>query len=130
MKNTLTVLAASIIITSCASATKPEGLDSLTKIRFGEPIPEDQNYILYFEAGQEIPMTTVIDGDLINNGINQKSTVTLKKSIYTYKQWVSLDGTNWIEDDKLLDLLIEVKLPGYHNPNPGLIHLKLDEKKQ
>lgn len=130
MKALITTAICVAILSACATAPKPAELDHLAKIRFGEKIPDNQDYILYFEAGQEIPLTTLIDGDLIEQGVNQRTTVKLKKSIYAYKEWASFDGSNWIRGDKFMDLSLTLEIPGYDNPNPGLIHLKLDEKKQ
>lgn len=130
MKTIITAIMLTSVLAACATSPTPGELDSLATIRFGDQIPENQDYILYFEAGQQIPVATVIDGNLIESGVDQSNTVKLKKSIYAYKGWASFDGINWIEGDELMDLFIKVKLPGYHNPNPGLIHLTLDEKKQ
>lgn len=129
MKNLFTALIFAAIITGCASTPKPAELDNLEKIRFGEQIPQDQDYILVFAAGQEIPLITLVDGDLIEKGVEQRSTVTLKKSIFAYKEWASFDGINWVAGDKIMELMMTLELPGYDNPKPALIHLKLDEKK-
>lgn len=130
MKTIFTALICVTILSACATAPKPTELDNLAKIRFGEEIPENQDYILYFEAGQKVPMTILIDGDLIDQGVDQQATVTLNKAIYAYKEWASFDGINWIRGDKFMDLSLTLTLPGYDNPNPGVMHLKLDEKKQ
>lgn len=116
-------------LTACASVPKPGELDNLARVHFGEKVPANQDYVLVFDAGQKIPLSIQIDGGLIARGLDERDTVTLKKTIYTYKKWASFDGYNWIDARKLINLSLKVKFPGYKNPNPGLIHIKLEEKK-
>ena len=130
MKTIVTAFIVVILLSACASLPKPGELARLDKVRFGEKIPENKDFILYFEAGQEIPLTVLVDGNLFEKTADQRMSVVLKKTIYAYKEWTSFDGIHWVKGNNFLDLNLVVKIPGYHYPKPGLIHLTLDEKKQ
>lgn len=90
MKTILTTVIVTILLSACATAPQPDELAGLTKVRFGEKLPENQDYIVYFEAGQEVPLNLLVDGDLIDKTVDYDTTVTLKKPIYAYKQWGQL----------------------------------------
>ena len=128
MKSTLSMLLPCAMLASCAGAPVPGELDHLPTVRFGEPIPAGKDHILLFEKGGDIPLNLIIDGGLIEQGIELQHSVTLNKSIYAYKGWVSFDGQNWRKRDELLELRMQLRIPGYFNPNPGLIHLEVNQE--
>jgi len=128
MKTRLIPLLLMASLVACTSLPRPDELGNLKQIHYGESIPENLDYILVFDAGTDIPLHIQIDGSLIEKGLDEHSSVTLKKTVYTYKKWASLDGIHWFKGSDLVAIGLDLKVPGYKFPHPGQIHLKVDEK--
>jgi len=109
------------------TATKPD-FNQLPVVKFGDPIPKDQNYILYFPADTPIATHVSIEGNLLQQSVKDELSVKLNKDIYAYKQWVSYDKQHWSNSRDVMDVRAIVKIPGTHHPHPGIIQVIVSEK--
>ena len=128
----LPFLGAALIIafSGCATLQKPtnETLSSLPVITYGDQVPAGKDYILYFPAGRPIKTFVSIKGTAFAQEAEDTLEVTLKKDIYTYQRWISYDKNKWIYGSDAIDFKLEIKVPGYKHPKPGIIAVKMDDK--
>ncbi len=111
-----------------AAAAPPsyKELANLPVIRFGDPVPENKDYILLFSAGQTVTIAVSIDGTLFDKTVNTELMVTPAKDIMVYRDWASLDGYKWIPRNELIKSDVQVKVPGYNHPHPGILKVRMD----
>lgn len=130
MTKTLTTLSAAALLLAagCASVPSPETLRDLPVVRFGEPIPSGHDYVLFFPSEMPISLTTSVKGTIFAKEAEQQIHVTLRRGIYTYKNWVSYDRVNWRVGQEAIKGAIEVKLPGYDHPETGWVKIRMDER--
>lgn len=131
MKRIAMLAAMVLTISGCASMPdlSPEDLARLPMVTFGEPVPKDKAYVLYFPAGKPISSTVSVSGNLFERDASQNITVALRKDIYAYKDWISFDRKTWLNGRKALETKLSIQLPGYAHPEPGFIRIEMDEKK-
>jgi hypothetical protein len=111
------------------AAAAPPSYNELAKlpvIRFGEPVPENKDYILLFSAGQTVTIALSIDGSLFDKTVNTELMVTPSRDIMVYREWASLDGYKWIPRGELIKSDVMVKVPGYNHPHPGILKVRMD----
>jgi len=130
MKNICIMVLMLAAMTGCATWQPPEEdkLRALPLVRFGETIPVGTDYILYFPAGQPIPIQVLIDGNVFERGAQDTLNVALRRDIYAYKAWVSYDQKSWIRGKDAFTFKVGIKLPGYDNPKPGTVEIRMDAK--
>jgi hypothetical protein len=132
MKNILVSLTIATLVGlgGCASLQRPttESLSAIPVVQFGETVPANGDFILYFPAGKLIPVVVTIKGSALSQEAENTLNVTLKKDIYAYKQWVSFDRNTWQRGNDALGFNVEIKIPGPEHPKPGLIKLQVDLK--
>ncbi len=128
----LLFLGVALIITSsgCATLQKPtnETLASLPIITYGDQIPVGKDYILHFPAGKPILTSVSIKGTVFAQEAEDTLEVILKKDIYAYQRWISYDNNTWIDGDDAIDFMLEIKIPGYKHPKPGIIAVQMNNK--
>ncbi len=128
----LLLLGVALIITSsgCATLQKPtnETFASLPIIKYFDQVPAGKDYILHFPAGKPISTSVSIKGTVFAQEAEDILEVTLKKDIYAYQRWISYDKNNWIDGDDAIDFKLEIKIPGYKHPKPGIIAVQMDNK--
>ena len=128
----LLLLGLALIITSfgCATMRKPtsETLTSLPIVTYGDQVPVGKDYILHFPAGESISTFVSIKGTAFAQEAEDTLEVTLKKDIYTYQRWISYDNKHWIDGDDAIDLKVEIRVPGYKHPKPGIIAVQMNNK--
>jgi len=116
------------VFSGCAMPPSKTELIGLPVIEFGEAVPTNGDFILYFPAGQKIPTNVAIEGDIFQQSANGVVTVKLKRDIYSYKEWLSYDKQNWLKGRDALGVTLDIKIPGYHYPKPGHVKINLSEK--
>ncbi len=128
--HTILLSALTLGLTGCASMSPPDStkLSSLPVVHFGQPVPEDGDYVLLFPAGVAIDTPVTFKGDLFEQTVREVVSVKPVKDIYVHKLWVSYDGKNWMDAAKSIDLDINVVLPGYNHPKPGFVLLEMNTK--
>ena len=128
--SSLIVIIALIAFSGCATLQKPsqQMLTNFPVITFGEFVPPDTDFILYFPAGKTIPTTVSIVGNLFEETAEEVLNVTLRDDIYAYKEWISFDRKTWAKGEDVLDTNLEIKIPGYEYPKPGFMKLQMDWK--
>lgn len=114
MKNTLSLSAIVLSLSACASLTPPtaEEAAALPTIRFGQTAPEGKDYVLLYPAGVPLPIDMSITGNVFEKDEQTTLNPRLKKDIYVYKHWASLDGRNWFKGNELIGGNIRFRLPG------------------
>jgi len=131
MKKTwMLVFSTVVLATGCTTWQKPpeQALQALPLVKFGEPVPADQDFILYFPAGQPIPTQILIDGNIFQQPAHDTLAVALRQDLYVHKQWISYDRKSWVKGRNAFDFKIALKLPGYDNPKPGLVEINMNAK--
>jgi len=118
-----------IFLNGCTTAPSKTTLAALPVIEFGETAPANGNFILYFPAGKDIPTNIGIEGDIFQQDQHHVLKVKLNRDIYSYKNWLSYDNKNWLYGQDVLDMKLEIKIPGHDHPKPGYINIGLSEKK-
>jgi len=119
-----------MVFSGCAMSPSKNELAGLPVVEFGEAVPSNGEYILYFPAGQAIPTNVAIEGDIFQQSAYEVVTVKLKRDIYSYKEWLSYDKQNWLYGRDVLGVKLDIKIPGYHYPKPGHVKINLSEKKK
>jgi hypothetical protein len=114
----------------CSMTPSKPDFDQLPVVTFGEPIPKDKDYILYFPANAPISTNVSIEGNLLQKPAKDELTVKLNKDIYTYKNWVSFDKQNWVISRDVINVRAVVKIPGTRHPKPGVIQVSINEKQK
>ncbi len=127
MKRLIPICLAGLIVAGCATLAPPAGetLNRLPVVRFGDAVPAGE-FILHFPAGQPIPVSVAVGGNLFTQDVNNSFSVALKQDVYAYKEWASLDRVNWVRGDKLVDFKFVLKVPGHRHPKPGLIKIDMN----
>ena len=67
-------------------------------------------------------------GTIFAKEAEQRLSVTLRRGIYAYKNWVSYDRVTWRVGQEAIKGDVQVKLPGYDHPEPGWVKIRLDER--
>ncbi|MDD2686715.1 MAG: hypothetical protein PHY62_11185 [Gallionella sp.] len=98
------------------------------QIRFGQPRPEGDNYVLHYPAGTPLPVSTVVDGDLFEQAGQSTLHVTLKRDIYMYREFASFDGKNWQPARSLIATNLELQIPQKNGSNAGYLHIEMKQK--
>lgn len=124
------LILAFLSMSACAQLPTEHELAQFPIINFGEPVPQEKPYILHFAAGKPIPTEVLINGSLIDKIGKETIVVTLNHDIYSYKKWASLDGKHWEDARKIVEIKLDLKIPGYEHPQNGKIHLTIDRVKE
>jgi hypothetical protein len=125
---TALIVAAPLLVGGCASLPSPETLRDLPVVRFGDPVPAGRDYILFFPPDTPISLTTSVTGTIFAKEAEQQLHVTLRRGIYSHKNWVSYDRVTWRVGREAIKGDVEVKLPGYDHPEPGSVKIRMDER--
>ena len=131
MKLARILIAATTCAVLAACAGLPPSAAEIAKtpqIRFGQPLPEGDNYVLLFPAGTPLPVSTVVDGNLFEHDGQATLQVTLKRDVYVFRQFVSFDGQNWQPVRKMIETNLELQIPQKDGSNAGMLHVKMDQK--
>jgi len=118
-----------LVATGCA--TQPPSADSLSRlpvVQFGETVPAGADYILFFPPDKPIPVNVAVKGSLFAREAEQRLDVTLRRGIYSYKNWVSYDRVTWRNSQDVIKSDFRVMLPSYQHPEPGVIRIQMDER--
>jgi hypothetical protein len=106
-----------------------ETLGKVPTVEFGQTAPATGDFILHFPAGKPIPITASVSGSALAQADQKTLTVTLKKDIYTYKEWVSFDRNTWQKSGDVLGFNLNIQVPSPEHPNPpGLMEMRVDLK--
>jgi len=123
------IAAICIALTACASL--PPSTAEMAKvpiIHFGQPLPDDKDYVLLFPAGTPLPVSVLVDGSMFEHNDMATLHVTLKHDVYAYRQFASFDGQNWQPARKLIETNLELQIPQKDGGNAGKLHVKMDQK--
>jgi hypothetical protein len=118
-----------LFLNGCATSPNKEKLASMPVIEFGRSVPADGNYILHFPAGRDIPTNVGIEGDLFAQPGHDVLKVRLNRDIYTHRQWVSYNNKDWFFGPDVMQMKVDIKIPGYDYPQPGHITVNLSSRK-
>lgn len=105
-------------------------LEKLPVVPYGQPVPENGEYVLHFPAGVSIETPVIFQGDLFQQASREVLIVKPARDIYLHKQWLSYDGKHWEDARKAIDLKGDVVLPSYDHPEPGYVLLEFNSVKR
>lgn len=131
MKNTLGLATLALSLAACASLVPPssEEIATLPVISYGQAAPEGKNFILHYPAGVALPVDTSVRGNLFEKDEAATLKPRLKKDIYIYRQWASLDSKKWVRSNDLVVGNIEFRLPGEKDTqSPGALGVEFNLK--
>lgn len=131
MKSTFCLTAIALSLSACASLAPPsnEEIAALPVISYGQPAPEGKNFVLRYPAGVALPVNTSVRGNLFEKDEAATLKPRLKKDIYVFRQWASLDGKNWVKGNELVGGNIEFRLPGEKDGrSPGVLGAEFNLK--
>jgi len=117
-----------LLLGGCASVSGPDTaqLEKMPVVPYGQPVPEDGNYVLHFPAGASVETPVTFQGDLFQQAAREVVSVKLARDIYLHKEWLSYDGKHWRDARSALDLKVDLVLPGYDHPEPGYLLLEIN----
>lgn len=121
----------SLVLPGCASLIRPSDaeLAQLPVVRFGDAAPAGQPYILHYPAGAPLPVEARIHGSLMEQDTRSTLQVSIRKDIYTYKQWASLDGKTWCRATDLIGGHFQFVVPGEGDSRaPGVMRAEFNLK--
>lgn len=126
--NMISILALCLAVTGCASVSGTDApeLAQLPVVKFGQPVPDDGQYILHFPAGVPIETPVTFKGNLFEQAATEVVSVKPVRDIYVHKEWMSYDKHLWVDGNQSIDLKVNVILPGYHHPQPGHVVLEMN----
>ncbi|HET7832750.1 MAG TPA: hypothetical protein VFK88_07275 [Gallionella sp.] len=121
--------AVSMVLTACAwLPPSPDEIAKVPKIRFGQQLPKDGNYVLFLPAGTPLPVSTLVDGNLFEHPSQATMHVFLKRNVYVYRQFASFDGKTWQSARNLIETHLELQVPKSDGSKAGQLHIKMDQK--
>lgn len=117
---------ASAMLTGCAGwqSAPTDTLASLPVVRVGDTPPQSGEYVVFYPAGQSIPVKLDMKGSLFEASRNLKTEAILSKDVYLYQYWASHDSKSWRPSHELLG----VDFGGGLDIQGLTVHVKLDTK--
>jgi len=128
LRSTVIIGILCLFLISCSLIAAKPDFDKLPVVTFGQPLPKDNDYILYFPANTPIGTHVSIEGNLLQQAARDDLSVQLTKDIYAYKEWVSFDKQHWMNSHDVMEIRAVIKIPGTHHPEPGIIQVTVNEK--
>lgn len=133
MKFTTSIALALIVFSfaGCSGMMPPnaQNMAQMPVVRFGDDAPTNKEFVLLYPAGVSLPVNASVSGTLMAQSDKTTMHVTLKQDVYTFKQWVSLDGKAWQRSDKVINGKFEVYVPGaIDGKNPGKLSAEFNLK--
>ena len=127
----LPLLLASASLAACSSlphgpAPTAAETSKLPLVTLGQPLPPGDAYVLYFPAGTPLPIRTVVDGSVFAKGEESTLHVVLKRGIYGYRRYASLDGKDWVPWNQMLDTQFHMHIPGKDGKDAAVLHLQMN----
>lgn len=125
-------LATMVLMTGCASIIPPstESMTQVPVVKYGEQAPDNQKFVLFYPAGTPLSVIASVKGTLFEKTDEANLEVKLKKDLYVYGDWVSLDGQHWTSKSHVVKGTFGLELPGWKKGNePGTLHAEFDEIK-
>jgi hypothetical protein len=124
-------VSACALLAAAGCATQPpsaEQLSGLPVVQFGEAVPAGVDYILFFPPDMPIPVNVAVKGSIFAREAEQRLDVTLRRGIYTYRNWVSYDRVTWRNGPEVIKSDFRIMIPSYRHPEPGVIRIQMDER--
>jgi len=112
------------IINGCASMNTPSSslIESVPVVKIGDSNDVPKDHIIFIPANTEFPIEFSVKGTVFNQDIASKVITSFKQDMYLYKYWASLDGKNWVNSHKLMN----VEPSGGFEKSGGKVEVKLD----
>ena len=112
------------LLMGCSSINTPSSslINSKPVITIGTKKTPPKDHILYIPANQNFPLVFSVNGDLFSESKTAKVMVSFKKNLYLYKSWASLNGKDWVNSHKLLNVVPS----GGFDSSGGKVEIKLN----
>lgn len=119
-------------LTACASLPPPsqETMGAMPVVTYGQLAPAGtKEFILHYPAGTRLPVEASVTGSLLEREDRATLTVALKRDVYVYKHWASLDGKTWQRGSDVASGRFAVVLPGEADGrSPGRLSAEFNQK--
>ncbi len=124
--HTLSLTLALAMLSGCAGwqSAPTDTLASLPVVRVGDTPPQSGEYVVFYPAGQSVPVKLDLKGSLFEANRNLETEAVLSKDVYLYQNWASHDGTIWRPSHELLG----VDFGGGFDIQGLTVYVKLDTK--
>lgn len=108
------VAISALALSACASLSGPsaEEISRLPVVRYGQPAPAGQNFVLHYPAGAELPINAKVAGNLFEKTDQATLIVKLKQDVFMYRDQASFDGKTWSTGHHLVSGKFWLALPG------------------
>jgi hypothetical protein len=117
-------------LSACAGfSPKADELAKVPHIEFGQPLPQGNDYALLFPASAVLPVTTSVDGNILEHDDQATIPDSLKRNVYANRQFVCFDSVDWLMYGRLRDIRLEVQIPLKDGSNECFVHVKVAEKR-
>jgi hypothetical protein len=115
-----------VAIAGCSSMNSPSSslIDTVPVVKVGETDNVPKEHIVFIPANREFPIEVSVKGSVLNHDVLSKVMTSFKQDMYLYKYWASLDGKNWINSHKL----INVEFSGGFGISGGKVEVKLNQE--
>lgn len=107
MKYFLSLFALFFIGCSAINPVPTATIQKLPILRVGDPMPQREEYIVYYPAGYLFHLELQNKGSLFKSEKKIQTQIALSKALYLYKYWASYDGISWKNSHELLDVSCE-----------------------
>jgi hypothetical protein len=122
-------LAAPLLAAACATPPSAAEMAGVPVVRFGENAPASGKYVLLYPAHVALPVDAAVTGSLFDAPDHATLKVALKRDVYTYGPWSSLDGKTWEPGNKLVGSQVRIEMPGVKDGhNAGTLAINFDLK--
>jgi hypothetical protein len=125
------IVIAGLSMLGCVSWMAPSERDmaQIPVVRFGEMAPAGKDFVVLYPAGTPLPVIASVGGTLMSQPDKATLHVALKRDVYVYRHWVSLDGKKWEYGRHAFDGKFEFRLPGTETgSNPGALGAEFNLK--
>lgn len=120
------------LLNACASWSPPsaEHLARQPVLVYPELPTAGQDYIYKMSASVPVAVTVLADGSALAAPASHTLEARLARDLYLYRDWASDDGRTWVRREALIQGRLDVTLPAYESPGPGLMHLTITRGQQ
>jgi hypothetical protein len=129
IKSSLIIVIACAALSACACFPPSSAeIAKAPQVRFGQPLPKEGDYVLFFPAGTPLPISLVVSGNLFEQEQQVTLHVTLKRDVYVFGHFASFDGKNWSRGHKLIKGELKLEIPQKDGSNAGLLRLDMNQE--
>lgn len=107
-------------LSGCAALSVPvdDDIAKLPVVTWGQAAPKDGEYVLRYPADSDLTVVASVDGSLMSTTARAELKVRLRRDVYVYRNFASLDGRHWQRSRDVIGGSAYVSPPGYAKGKP------------